>query len=140
MYPGNATCKKITPKLTKTLCFKSELGGKTISPVHISPPVNIEETASQYLIVLAVPGHHREDFSLEILDGILFISAKKEKESYTPNDRWEYDYADWTRTFSLPGDSDVMLTHAKYWNGELIIGIPRGNTDENKAKAIVYVY
>ncbi len=140
MYPGNPTKKHITPKVTKTLCFKSELDGKKTSPVQVSPAVNIEETPAQYLIVIAVPGLHREDFSLEIVEGILSISATKEKESYTPNDRWEYDYSDWTRTFSLPDDSDVVLSHAKYWNGELIIRIPRGNTDENKAKAIVYVY
>jgi len=140
MYPGTATKKDITPKNTRALYFKSNKDSNDPCPVQVIPAVNIEETPAQYLIVIGAPGLYREDFSIEIKESLLSISAKRETVVYSPNDRWEYDLTDWTRNFALPEDADVMLAHAKYENGELIIRIPRGNTIGNKAKAIVYVY
>jgi HSP20 family protein len=139
MYPGTATRKNITPKDTKAIVFKSP-EYSTPGTVQLIPSSNIEETPGQYLIVMAAPGLHQEDFSIQIDDCILSISAKKEVVNNSPNDRWEYDFSEWTRNFVLPGDADAMLAHAKYWNGELIIRIPRGNTLLNKTRATVYVY
>ena len=142
MYPAIANCKDIPARKTKILQFKKRGKSKSlVSPAQIIPAVNISETGTEYHIILATPGLRRENFNIEIAESVLTISAKKEN---TPlgwiNDRCEYDYTDWTRAFALPADADSLLARAEYQNGELIIHIPRCDTSENKAKAIIYVY
>lgn len=142
MYPGVACNRDIPAKETKPLHFREIEDEKTI--VHSSltiPAVNITEITAAYMLVMAVPGLHRDDFSIEINQSIITITAKKETVPLTcVNDRCEYDYTDWTRAFSLPSDADAFLANAVYQNGELTILIPRSNTGENQAKAIIYVY
>lgn len=142
MYPGTAIKREFVPKKATVLPFKQkEDGNPDGSPALLAPAVNITETGTEYRIVIASPGMQREDFSIEMEQCVISISAKKEKVTVScVNDRYEYDYNDWTRAFSLPDDADAMLAHAKYKNGELIIRIPRGNTSENQAKATIYVY
>jgi HSP20 family protein len=142
MYPGTANKREIPFRKTKILHFRESEDGKTvITPALIIPSVNISETATEYLIVMATPGLQREDFCIEIDQTVITISAKKETIPLScVNDRCEYDYTDWTRTFALPDDADALLTRAAYQNGELIIHIPRCNAGENQAKATIYVY
>lgn len=142
MYPGNATNKEIKKRETTVLPFKQMVNNNASSEASLIPAVNITETATEYLLEIASPGMHREDFCIEIEQSVISISAKSEKitEDSSVSDRCEYNYTEWTRAFALPEDADEVLAHAKYSNGELIIRIPRGNTSENKAKAIVYVY
>ncbi len=143
MYPGSATNKEIKKGITPVLPFKQEDARCTSASEALSiPAVNIIETATEYLLEIASPGMHREDFNIEIEQSVISISAKSEKntEASSVSDRCEYNYTEWTRAFALPEDADVVLAHANYSNGELIIRIPRGNTSENKEKVTVYVY
>jgi len=142
MYPGSATSKTIMPRKTAILHFKERDDKKRQgSQIALAPAANITESPSEYRILLAAPGFQREEFSIEIEECIISISAKKEmKMPFTKTDRCEYDYSYWTRAFSLPDDADSLLAHAKYRNGELLIRIPRGNTKDNIAKATLYVY
>ncbi|MDZ4795972.1 MAG: Hsp20/alpha crystallin family protein [Bacteroidota bacterium] len=142
MYPGTASHKDIPAGKIKTLHFKQAEDGKSIiSPALLFPAVNITETATMYLIILAVPGLRREDFSIEIAKSVITIAAKKETiplKNITY--RYEYDYTDWTRAFSLPDDADPLLAHATYKNGELVIYIPRNEMSELPPKCTIYVY
>ncbi len=141
MYPGIASKKNIPAKKTAVMCFKDELQQKDTKPSLSIPAVNISETVAEYIIVIASPGLHREDFSIEVTDSVITIAAKKEiAECSQANDRCEYDYTDWTRAFTLPTDTDALLASAEYKNGELIIHIPRSNTGENQSKITIYVY
>lgn len=143
MYPGSATNKEIKKGISAVLPFKQVNDGSTsASEALCIPAVNIIETATEYVLEIASPGMHREDFNIEIEQSVISISAKSEKNSEVSSvsDRCEYNYTEWTRAFALPEDADVVLAHAKYCNGELIIRIPRGNTNENKEKTTVYVY
>jgi len=143
MYPGSATNKEIKIGTTAALPFKQEFGSTVINAEAISvPAVNITETATEYLLEIASPGMHREDFNIQIEQSVITISAKSERsiEDSSITDRCEYNYTEWARAFALPEDADEVLAHAKYSNGELIIRIPRGNTSENEEKTTVYVY
>jgi HSP20 family protein len=139
MYPGKATKKHVNAKDEKVLDFKHTAGNPANTAV-LSPAANILESETEYLIALAAPGLDREDFSIDIEAEVISISANHEKIKNVITDREEYDLTDWTRKFSLPGDADPLLAHARYKNGELIIRIPRGNTIDNKTKATIYVY
>jgi len=94
------------------------------------PVVNIDETDEHYLLIVAVPGFKREQFKILISDQIIFISAtQKSIPPKSIKDRCEYDYTNWSRAFILPDDTDIILAKANYYNGELIIRIPRGAGD-----------
>lgn len=142
MRSGIACNSDILQKKTRISQFKKRGSGDSIVyPAHIIPDVNIAETATEYLIIMAIPGLRREDFSIEVAQSVITISAKKEAIplSWVKN-RYEYDYTNWTRAFALPVDADAILVHAAYQNGELIIHIPRNPTSEPQAKATIYVY
>ena len=90
---------------------------------------------------MATPGLRRENFSIEIAESVITISAKKETLPLGwINDRCEYNYNEWTRAFALPSDADSILARAEYQNGELIIHIPRNSSTYSEAKATICVY
>lgn len=140
MYPGNATKKEFCKKDAEAISFMDSEGQKSSIPVLLTPAANIWETPELYRIVVAVPGLEREDFNIEIAEGILFIAGRNEALTPTGNDHSEYDFTNWARNFVLPNDADAILAHAKYVNGELVISIPRGNTMGNAVKTPLYVY
>lgn len=140
MYPGNATKNVFEPKKVIPIHFRENDNSKS-QPHESMPAVNISEFVSEYCIQIAVPGLHREDFNIELKDGVIFISAQKNTVQHDCiNDRCEFDYQDWTRAFILPADADSILAQASYKNGELLIRIPRTQPGENKASVTVYVY
>ncbi|WP_240643035.1 Hsp20/alpha crystallin family protein [Sinomicrobium pectinilyticum] len=51
--------------------FSTDMGG---------PPVNISETDKEFKLDLSVPGMNKEDFKVDIENGILTISSEKEEE------------------------------------------------------------
>lgn len=91
------------------------------------PAVNVNETDNQYAISIASPGLEKNDFHIQIEDGMITISAKKEEklEKNGKYNRREYNYSSWTRAFSLPEDADDTKIKAEYKNGELKIDVPR---------------
>ncbi len=140
MYPGTACNRDIPASKTRILHFKEKEDGSVL-PALMTPAVNICETKSEYLILIAAAGLQRDDFKIEIDQLVITISAKNEVEPATmTKDRFEYDYTSWTRAFALPADADSILAHARYHRGELYIHIPRGNTSDNNANATIYVY
>ncbi|GEO05638.1 heat-shock protein [Adhaeribacter aerolatus] len=102
------------------------------------PAVNIKETNDAYELEVAAPGMSKEDFSVELDNNMLVISAEKEHNNEEQNEqgdyaRREFSYQSFTRTFSLPermvkGDQIA----ARYKDGILHISVPK--TDEAKVK------
>lgn len=142
MYSAIAHKKDIPKRKTRIFQFKKEENGEPLkNPTRTIPVVNISETASEYLVVLATPGLRRENFTIEVAQSVITISAKNETIPLScVANHCEYDYTDWTRVFVLPADADVIFASAVYQNGELVIRIPRNYTSENQAKATIYVY
>ena len=89
-----------------------------------TPAVNIIEKDIQFLIELAAPGNKKEDFEIEIEDGILSISSSNkedntsEKETFT---RQEFSYNSFRRSFTIPESVDVSSIEATYNEGVLLI-------------------
>jgi len=142
MYPGTVCIREIPVKKTSVLHFKADKDARGVADAAVViPAANISETGAEYHIVLAAPGLHREDFSVEISESVITISAQKENfPSEAVSDRCEYNYTNWTRAFSLPPDADALLARAEYRNGELIIRIPRDPKCESGEKITIYVY
>ncbi|MDH7460549.1 Hsp20/alpha crystallin family protein [Chitinophagaceae bacterium 26-R-25] len=91
------------------------------------PAVNVNETETTYAISIAAPGLEKNDFHVQIQDGMITVSAEKEEklEKDGKYNRREYNYTSWTRSFSLPEDADDEKIEAEYKNGELKIDVPR---------------
>lgn len=96
--------------------------------VERMPAVNIIEHETSYALEVAVPGMQKEDFKIEVKDGMLIISAEKEeskeevKKQYT---RKEFSVSTFSRMFTLPENVKENEIAASYTNGVLYLEIPK---------------
>lgn len=100
---------------------------------NFRPGVDIVETDKSYEIKLAVPGMNKEDFDLDINDGVLIISGERKFEKKEDGKNYhsvETQYGKFSRTFNLPDHVIASKIDATYTNGILNINIPK---DEKKA-------
>lgn len=117
--------------------FESVLEDNFFSSRRISnvPSVNISDSPDAYHIELAAPGLRKEDFKVNVERDMLTISTEKKTESsegdksYT---RREFNYAAFTRSFTLPESADVDRIQASYQEGVLKLHLPK----KEEAKAI----
>ena len=103
------------------------------------PAVNVEETDKTYLIDVAAPGLGKKDFKLSVDADVLTISSSKEnaeenkKEGYL---RREFNYHSFSRSFTLPENTDASKIKATHTNGVLNISIPKVEVEVKKALEI----
>ncbi|MHB9147448.1 MAG: Hsp20/alpha crystallin family protein [Candidatus Amoebophilus sp.] len=94
------------------------------------PAVNIVEKPDKFLVHLAIPGMDRNDFKINIDNGVLSVASEKEEEheekdkesKYT---RREFCYQSFKRSFTLPESVQADKIEAKYENGILEIILPK---------------
>lgn len=92
------------------------------------PDANIIENPEHYVIELAAPGLDREDFNVEVKNGILNISAEKEEETKEESKNFrkrEFSFNSFTRSFALPENLAIDNIFAKYKNGVLQLTLPK---------------
>ncbi|HOF99288.1 MAG TPA: Hsp20/alpha crystallin family protein [Paludibacteraceae bacterium] len=101
------------------------------------PSVNIKETNDAYRLEMAAPGLKKEDFKIEVKDGVLSISSEKVGEELKEGEEFthrEYSYQSFVRSFTLPDNVEEDKIEAKYENGILCVNIPK--KEEAKAKPV----
>ena len=112
------------PSLVDEL-FNQERRVRTSSISSTTPAVNIIEKDIQFMIELAAPGNKKEDFEIEIEDGILSISSSSNKEDNTSEKetftRQEFSYNSFRRSFTIPDSVNVSSIEATYNEGVLLI-------------------
>ena len=92
------------------------------------PPVNVTETPEAYHLELNVPGRNKEDFKVNIDNGLLTISYEKKEEVLNEgvkSIRKEFSYQSFKRSFSLDEKIDAENIQAKYENGLLKFSLPK---------------
>ena len=92
------------------------------------PAVNVKEEKDSYLIDMAVPGMKKEDFKIDMDQGVLTISASMEdrKEEKTPEyKRQEFSYRNFKRSFWLPENVAADKIAAHYEDGLLKLTLPK---------------
>lgn len=102
------------------------------------PAVNVEETNKEFVIDLAAPGIDKKDFKVSVDDDVLNISSSKEINKEEKKDRFlhrEFNYNSFSRSFTLPENSNPSQIKASYKNGVLTINIPKEEVI-NKAQEI----
>lgn len=93
------------------------------------PPVNIHETADAYHVELNVPGRSKEDFKVNVENGLLTISYEKKEETTQSDEfktiRREFSYRSFKRSFTVDQKIDATAIQAKYENGLLKLLLPK---------------
>jgi HSP20 family protein len=103
------------------------------------PSVNVKETEDSFEVEMAAPGMEKEDFKIEVNNGLMTISSekkteKKEEDKKGRYTKQEFCYQSFSRSFSLPTLVDTDKIEAKYEKGILSVVIPK--REELKPKPV----
>lgn len=100
------------------------------------PAINVKEDDDQYIIDVAASGMEKKDFKLELNHNVLTISAVKEEEKEEKKKffRMEFNYASFSRSFTMPNTIKEEGIKASYQDGVLSISIPK--KEEAKVKPL----
>lgn len=109
-----------------------------------TPAVNVKEDDNQFTVEVAAPGLQKENFKVELNDGILIIAAETKTETTETDSKSkfthkEFSYTNFKRSFTVEEDTiDTENIEAKYENGVLNITLPKKAVApaENKSKTI----
>ena len=98
-----------------------------------SPPINVSETDTSYLIDVELPGLKKEDISINISDkNVLVIKGEKKKETSENKKevyQYEFIYGAFHREMSLPDNINKKDIKASCKEGILKIEIPKNKKE-----------
>ncbi len=103
------------------------------------PAVNIREKENEYMIEVAAPGMKKEDFNIDMEEGMLTISSQKEEEKTDDKKdfkRREYNYSSFSRSFTLPENVKPEEVKARYEDGILSLTVPKKQPQERTKQKI----
>jgi len=103
------------------------------------PPVNIHETKDAYHLELSVPGRVKEDFKINVENGLLVISYEKKEETKQEDYKTvkkEFSFRSFKRSFNLDDNLDANNIQAKYENGLLKLFVPKKEQEKTNSKQI----
>lgn len=93
-----------------------------------TPSFEVKETKDAYVFYADLPGVKEEDLDISLSGNRLTVSGKREREERKEDESYyayERAYGSFTRSFTLPDDTDVEHVTAELKNGELRITIPK---------------
>lgn len=106
------------------------------------PSVNIRETEKAYELEMAAPGYNKKDFNISIDNNLLTVSAEKKQEQEITDQHYtrrEFGYESFSRSFSLPADTNEDDVNARYEEGILKLSINKKNPSGGKTKKPIAV-
>jgi HSP20 family protein len=131
----------IFPSIMEELFRPDWMGGTQNSGMTI-PPVNIRETEMSYEVELSAPGKRKEDFNIEIDNGLLTISSEYKTENSSEEGKFtrrEFSHSSFKRSFSLPETVKEDDIQASYENGILKINLPKREEALPKPKRAIEI-
>ena len=93
-----------------------------------SPAFEVKESKESFVFKADVPGTKEEDIEVNVTGNRLTISGKREAEKEDKGDTfytYERSYGSFTRTFTLPDQTDATHIKAELKNGELTVVVPK---------------
>jgi HSP20 family protein len=107
-----------------------------LSTLTTFPKVDVEETDSEIRVTANIPGLDPKDVSVEVGDDYLSLSGKIDKETRGESKgkiyRYEREYGEFRREFSLPARVNKDSIVAKSKNGVLTIVLPKSEEEKKK--------
>jgi HSP20 family protein len=115
----------------------SLLGNRRLANVSaIFPKVDVTETDNEIKVVANVPGIDPEQLNIEVGDDYLSLSGKIEKETKDESKgkayRYEREFGEFRREFSLPARVNKDGIVAKTRNGVLTITLPKSEEEKRQ--------
>ena len=97
---------------------------------------DVIENEKNYEVEMDIPGYSKEDIKIECNDGILTITAEKNKEQNEENKKKKYIrreryYGKVSRSFSF-SEIDEDRIEAEFVNGTLKLTIPKKEKEDRK--------
>lgn len=134
-YPANKSLNNVFDELFNA--FPATWGNdvKTTS----SAPVNISENENGYNLEFNVPGRNKEDFKINVEDGLLTVSYDKKEQpeaKEVKSVRKEFSFQSFKRSFTLDKKINAEGIEAKYDNGILKVFLPKKEEVKNTPKQI----
>jgi HSP20 family protein len=102
--------------------------GKDAKGGFSSIPANIHETADGFHVELSAPGRNKEDFKINVENGMLTVSFEKKEEAENKDYktiRKEFSFKSFKRSFNLDDKINTAAIQAKYENGVLKLYLPK---------------
>lgn len=101
------------------------------------PAVNVREGENSFDIELAAPGYNKQDFSVSADNGVLTVSAERKQENESKEDNYtrrEFGFSSFSRSFSLPTNTNEDDIKANYEDGILKLSIAKKALPNAKGK------
>ena len=104
-------------------------------------PVNLRETEQQYEMDVVAPGCRKEDFRINVENGLLTISytQKSEQEQQDQQAGWvrnEFLQRSFSRSFTLDDTVDMDNINASYTDGILHLTLPKNEKAKKLSRSI----
>lgn len=110
---------------------------EALTTAEWAPLVDIVEDEKGYLIKVEAPEVRKEDLKLSVDNGVLTITGERKFEKEEKGKRYhrvERAYGRFSRSFSLPEDTDPGLVNAQYVDGVLKVHVAK--SEKTKPRAI----
>jgi HSP20 family protein len=117
--------------------FADESEGWLTVPTAFVPKTDVVESDNNFEITVDLPGMKPEEVKVEMKEGALWITGKREEEKEEKGKtyhRVERRHGEFRRVMTLPGAIDGDKVAAKYDNGVLKVTVPK--MEKAKAKRI----
>lgn len=102
-----------------------------------TPPIDVAENESEYMLVADLPAVRREDIHVTLGDGSLELSGERARVEGNPTyHRAERGCGKFWRTFYLPDNADPEKMKAEYRDGTLTVKIPKTKGADTSRKEI----
>jgi HSP20 family protein len=109
------------------LAIQQRLDRLAPGPEGWKPPVDLHETADEYVLTAEVPGLARDAIEIQFHDGRLTISGVREPRTctYEQFHRVERGHGAFSRSFQLPFPIDADAIRADLLDGVLTVTCPK---------------
>ena len=98
-----------------------------------SPPTDVYETETDYVVRVEVAGMRETDFEVAFDDGVLLVSGLRpdvpERRAYH---QMEIHFGKFSTAIAVPGPVDLDHSVAEYKDGFLIVQMPKAKSTEVK--------
>ena len=102
-----------------------------------TPAISFYEKEGKFHLEADVPGFSKDQISVEVDNGVLTISGKKEEAREEKDVRYfhrEIRSGSFSRSMRLPGDVDPEKIEASYKNGQLQLIMPKNESKKITVK------
>lgn len=113
-----------------------------------TPSVDVRATKDVYVLEMDLPGKTEADIDITLKDGVLTIASVKkenapaEKRADAAQEKWllrERTAYSFSRSFTLPEDTDMERISASFKNGVLTVTMRRNEAMKKEKKIAIQV-